>query len=342
MENEDLYKILNSFKSRTEAYQYFGFCGNNQGITRLQNIARSVGFDLKIYDIRRKSPKKYCKQCNKEFIDYEKIFCSRSCAAKYNNSLRKHSEKTKIKISKSLTKINKFYEKRKCPNCDKIFETLNINKKICCSQKCGSNYGGRLNRNNSTGGHKITLICHECKQPFIINWNKRNQKFCSNNCRFKNKDYLLSISNINRLRCSSLEEKKRLRDIGRKGGFGLKGKTENGTKYSSKLEKQCFEWLEENKIKFHPHKYLPNSSKVSDIYLNDYDLWVELDGINREKKKKWLGRDYEYWTNKLEIYKQNNLNYKIFYTLSDLKEYIEEKNNNGAAEAAANIIFKKN
>jgi hypothetical protein len=120
----------------------------------------------------------------------------------------------------------------------------------------------------------------------------------------------------------NVEERKYLRDIGKKGGYGKKGYTNKGTYYASNFEKQCFEYLENNNILFEAHKYIPNSSKVSDIYLIEKDLWIELDGINREKKKEWLGKDYDYWLNKLKIYKEQNLSYKIIYKLEELKNII--------------------
>ena len=119
--------------------------------------------------------------------------------------------------------------------------------------------------------------------------------------------------------CENIDNRKRLRDIGRKGGYGKKGYTKNGTYYASSFEKQCFEYLEENNIKFKAHKEIPNSSKVSDIYLPIQNLWIELDGINREQKKKYIGKSYEYWMNKLKTYKQNNLTYKVIYTLEEFK-----------------------
>lgn len=54
--------------------------------------------------------KKFCLYCGKELDltnrDKRSKFCNSSCAAKYNNSKRKHSEETKKKISKALTKNN--------------------------------------------------------------------------------------------------------------------------------------------------------------------------------------------------------------------------------------------
>ena len=116
-----------------------------------------------------------------------------------------------------------------------------------------------------------------------------------------------------------------MRDIGRKGGFGKKGTTEGGTRYDSNLEKICFEYLESKNIKFEAHKNIPNSSKISDVYLIDQNIWVELDGINREKRKKWLGKDYEYWLEKINIYKRESLDMRIVYNLEDLIRVIEKR-----------------
>ena len=95
-----------------------------------------------------------------------------------------------------------------------------------------------------------------------------------------------------------------------------------GIKYSSNFEKECFEFLIENNIEFTPHKNIPNSSKISDIYFKNIDLYIELDGINREKKNKWLKDEYKYWLDKLEIYKKQKLNYKILYNFKEFKNFI--------------------
>jgi hypothetical protein len=265
---------------------------------------------------------KICENCGKEHKGTygSGRFCSKTCARGFSTKAKR--KEINEAVRKKLTKYNKIIETRICPTCNKSFETISTSNKTCCSSKCGSIYGGKLNKNKMHGNHspQITLICKECKLPFEVNWNKRSQQFCSNDCRHINKEYLSNISSKMKITCNTIEARKRLRDIGRKGGFGQKGYTEKGTYYESNLEKQSFEYLEKNNIKFVPHKHIPNSSKVSDIYLIDKNLWIELDGINREKKKKWLGQDYQYWLNKLDIYKQNNLKYKIIYTLNELKD----------------------
>jgi endogenous inhibitor of DNA gyrase (YacG/DUF329 family) len=168
--------------------------------------------------------------------------------------------------------------------------------------------------------HNIEKTCKECQKLFTINWNKRDQEFCSNHCsaiaRNKNSNHKNILSQRMAEAYSSEESRKRLRDIGRKGGFGTRGITSEGTRYESLFEKKSFEYLEKNHIPFEPHKPIPNSSKVSDIYLIDRDLWIELDGINREAKKKWLGTDYKYWKEKLKLYQKLGLRYQICLTFN--------------------------
>jgi len=85
-----------------------------------------------------------------------------------------------------------------------------------------------------------------------------------------------------------------------------------------------FEFLENLDIDFISHRSIPNTSKVSDLYLPLLDLWIELDGINRERKKKWLGSDYDYWISKLKLYDIQKFKYKIFYSTSEFESFIKE------------------
>lgn len=240
-------------------------------------------------------------------------FCSVKCSRGFSTKAKRKeiNEKVSTKLKKFKPLINKT-----CPICKKKFLTVK-NNKICCSSKCGAIYGGSIKKYNN--GHFIDFICPVCNNKFLVPWNKRYKKYCSKVCRNKSNDYKELLSKKAKLVCNSAEAKIHMRDIGRKGGFGKRGITNNGNRYESLLEKQCFEWLEENSIKFEPHKYIPNSSKVSDIFLVDKNLWIELDGINREKKKEWLGKSYDYWINKLNIYKEHKLNYMIIYNLDELK-----------------------
>ena len=201
-----------------------------------------------------------------------------------------------------------------------------------CDSKCARSFSTKVKRKEINKKVSETLLkknlkpirfCEVCGTE--LNRSKRKKiKTCGNSCGSKLKwldsDYKEYMSKLTKKRCETLEERKRLRDIGRKGGFGNKGYTKGGTHHHSNLEKKCFEFLEENKIKFLPHKNIPNSSKVSDVYLIDKDLWVEIDGIDRDKRRKWIGKDYDYWLEKLEIYKKNNLNFKVVKNFKEFRD----------------------
>lgn len=220
----------------------------------------------------------------------------------------------------------------KCENCNKSIEVKYGSGRFC-SSFCARSFSSSINKeirnnkiSNSLKIDKIIKECPVCNSKFEVIPSRDRISSCSRKCsgilRWKNQDYRDNLEKSIRERCSTIEEKSRLRDIGRKGGFGNKGKLENGINYSSNLEKECFQFLVDSKIKFIPHKNIPNSSKISDIYFEDIDLYIELDGINRKKKQKWLEDEYKYWLNKLEIYEKNKLNYKIIYSLKEFKEFI--------------------
>ncbi len=205
-----------------------------------------------------------------------------------------------------------------------------------CSVKCARGFSTKEKRSlinekvskkiANTGNKPISKICENCGNDFIVKWKRRNQKTCSKKCgcqlKWKDDNYVRNMKENMVKICSSIEKRKRLRDIGRKGGFGKRGVTKNGTRYESIFEKNCFEYLEYKNIKFEAHKEIPNSAKISDIYLVERDEWIEIDGINREKKKKYIGKNYEYWLEKLELYKKLNLKYKIIYNVEELKKHL--------------------
>jgi len=45
----------------------------------------------------------------------------------------------------------------------------------------------------------------------------------------------------------------------------------------------------------------------------------------REKKKKWLGRSYKSWIEKIEEYRNKNLDMIIIKDLSEIQSYIEAR-----------------
>ena len=127
MKNENLYEILDNFKTKAEAYKYFGFSPNSIGISTLKNIAESVGFNLDIYKERR-HPKKHCLFCNIELKSKQYKFCSTSCAAKFNNPHRILKEET-ILLRKE-NRINRKLNKKPKP-CKKCGQVKCNNHEVC-------------------------------------------------------------------------------------------------------------------------------------------------------------------------------------------------------------------
>lgn len=216
-----------------------------------------------------------------------------------------------------------------CENCNKQHDGSYGSGRFC-SSKCARGFSTKAKRKeiNKKVSEKLTKeklikVCPECGKEFNPYANRSGIKFCSNPCslnnRLKRPEYRKALSKAQKKRCESIEERNRLRKIGRKGGFGNKGYTKRGIRFESNLEKKCFEHLDILGLKYEAHKIIPNSSKVSDIYLVDFDLWIEIDGIDREVKKKYLKENYEYWIHKLEIYEEHNLNYKIYKTFKEFQ-----------------------
>jgi hypothetical protein len=225
---------------------------------------------------------------------------------------------------------------KRCENCD-LEHNGNYGSGRFCNDKCARSFSTKKNREqiNKKVSEKLKKFhigvirtCKVCGKE-IDSRKKRTIQTCSFSCsgklRWLDDEYRDNLTKKIQDRCSSVSEKERLKQIGRKGGFGSKGYTDNGVYYDSKIEKTCFEFLEKNKIIFTPHKTIPNSTKVSDVYIDSIGLWIEIDGIDREKRKEWLSENYRYWQQKLEIYKEQNLNFVIVKTFKEFCEVIKER-----------------
>lgn len=250
-----------------------------------------------------------CEQCNLENDGSfgSGRFCSKKCSAAF--STKNKRKEINERVSKSLSG-----------------RTQTIERILKTSGEKNGNYkhGKKRNKEILNRKPKLIKVCLVCNSQFEVYWKKRNQKYCSTKC---SKSSIITKSKISeklQKHYSNKENRKRLKEIGRKGGFGKKGYTDKGIRYESTFEKSVFDYLDSNSIKYQPHKDIPNSTKVSDLYLPSLDLWVELDGINREKKKKWIGEDYNYWLEKIKIYEVQNLKYKVVYNLEEFKRLITQ------------------
>lgn len=226
-----------------------------------------------------------------------------------------------------------------CENCG-LNNEGNYGSGRFCNQKCAKSYSTKFKRNDINKKVSETLLnkkikpnryCEYCGK--ILDKNKRKKiKTCNSSCASKlnwsDSDFRKKIVQQIREKCEGENERKRLRDIGKKGGFGKKGYTDNGVYFESSLEKKCYEFLDSNHINYIPHKQIPNSTKITDIFLIDYNIWIELDGINREKNKSWLKENYTYWLEKLMIYEEQNLRFSVIYNYDEFCNFINKLTNN--------------
>ena len=128
-------ELFSEFNKICEIYAFFGVEDTPYNNKYVHKIADEIGFDFSSY---REKRKRFCLHCGKELKPGQKKFCSSSCAAKHNNSGRKHSEETKEKIARSLSKTGTIQKKEKfCLLCGK--ELKSGQYKFCCN-KCYQEY----------------------------------------------------------------------------------------------------------------------------------------------------------------------------------------------------------
>ena len=126
-----VYNLFCEFNKICEIYDFFGVEDTPYNNRHIHEIADEIGFDFAKYKEKRK---RFCFECGKELKRGQKKFCCSSCSAKYNNKGRVHSEETKEKIAKALTKGEyKVKEQSICPVCGK---TLKNRQSVYCSHEC--------------------------------------------------------------------------------------------------------------------------------------------------------------------------------------------------------------
>lgn len=216
-----------------------------------------------------------------------------------------------------------------CKKCGKEFledwrKDKDARKTPClfCCRSC-SNLRTHSDETKKKISSSLTRADRYCKACGVL-IPKRNKKGVCSKCSHTTKEYKEKISKIVTARVASIDERNRLGEIGKKGGFGKKGYTKKGTYFQSALEEKCFCFLEDSNIVFDPHRRIPGSSKISDIYLNDFDIWIELDGMNRDRIKKYplFKKAYEEWINKMKLYEERKLNLYIIKKYEDFIDII--------------------
>jgi hypothetical protein len=244
-----------------------------------------------------------CKNCNvKESVKYSKYssgkFCSKSCSKSYSTKHKR--QEINDKVSKKL-KGNKRSEETK--------------------KKMSMNSGSHKESVRNKIRESVKKFYKTEKGMWVI---ENTRKIMTG--RIVSDETRQRIIDSSKIRFSDVEERRKMGEIGfNSSSWGVTGITESGIKYQSLFEKRCFDLLDSLSIIYEDHKYLPNSSKSCDIFINN--LWIELDGVGRERRQDFLNKKYNktienYWDKKMEEYKINNLKLKIFCCFTDFKKFI--------------------
>jgi len=132
---EKVLELFKTFNKICDIYAFFGVKDTPKNNRYVHEIGDRIGFDFSYY---KEKKKKYCLYCGKELKRGQKKFCCNSCAATYNNKGKKHSEETKLKIAKTLSKTGNIIKKEKyCLYCGK---ELKSGQHQYCSIKCFQNF----------------------------------------------------------------------------------------------------------------------------------------------------------------------------------------------------------
>lgn len=148
---EDIKKyfdLFDSFKSKKQIFEYFGVSDNTEHNKILKKVGELVGFDFSVYK-ERQHPSKFCTCCGKKLKKGQDKFCSKSCAAKFNNKERVITVAHREKTSKSLKEFNKSNPREKvlyryiCENCgEEFFSRRKVKEgRNCFCKKCKKNIG---------------------------------------------------------------------------------------------------------------------------------------------------------------------------------------------------------
>jgi hypothetical protein len=136
-------------------------CKNKSSLTQHEIRCKENINRIKISIPEKKiKPKRKCLNCGEETINDK--FCSKSCAASFNNKNRKYSVETKEKISKSVKLYNethKVQKIRKCIFCKKTFivqrnKSGKFSNSKFCSSECRNKYLSKINKEIGSGGFR--------------------------------------------------------------------------------------------------------------------------------------------------------------------------------------------
>lgn len=237
-------------------------------------------------NLKKKSWERICPDCGKKVITEVP-----RATVVYCKSCREH--KIKIHKEKKLKRINrKTYDF--CQICNNRIENSKNKQRTIVCDKC-KNLKDKFKEEHREG-EKYYKFCKKCGNKFEVLKDYFWNSLVCKDCRKK----LINCSNT-------------------KHRFGYQGNCSDGHRFSSLNEQDYDEWLNEKGVKHIPQLRLKPTLRRCDFYLPDYNIYLEIDGLNKEDDIDWYGKlsDYEKLNLKL------NKDYFIFKPVS--KNFIVNK-----------------
>jgi very-short-patch-repair endonuclease len=292
MVETEILNILDECDSINEiCLKLYSYC-NGRTIKKIKSIILEYGYENKfLLNSKEKYYKnpKLCLECG-NIINYNpgniKNFCNSSCSATYNNKKRgKHTEETKIKISKSLKQSVKS-KKPKEENTDRIHSSIFCdvcNKELTLKQK---------NRGNTHCSPKCSKSDPKVKKK-ISDKNGTHQGWKSRNIKSYPEIFFSRVLSENLI---EFEFNKMIK------------KRDLGINCDSNYFLDFY--FDKNKIDLEidggQHKYRKDHDRIRDELLikNGYTVYrIEWKSINSENGKKYIKNEI----NKFLIFYQNKI-----------------------------------
>lgn len=284
MNRSELIFLLNNTDTVRSVKKYLGGLHENlHGTNKMMKICADLDIDFNQEFAKNIVKHNNCNECGLE-IKLNKKYCDSSCAAKYNNRNRKHSEDTKNKIRDTITRKYR------------AGEITIKNRSIKGHRHRNSNiYNKELS--------KYVYICANCGNEFMTDKPPSEAtKNCSKKCS-----------------TSQIFNNRRYRNGSRKTFYYYNKHTSELVTLESTWEVTLAEFLDRNNINWiRPNSivWIDHENKerlyYPDFYLKDYDLYVD------PKNPYCMKRD----AYKMQyIENRNNIIYgDVQYLLNDLKQ----------------------
>jgi len=286
-----------------------------------------------------------CKKCSEEYrikrftkkVDIERECIDPTCKKKFIGKTARSTQsycpeckakREELRKQKILKELNRKHYRTCRGGCNRIFEVENasvpstyicteckvdIDKKKTIPKKCD-----RCPRIVLVSSKLCTfLLCDVCKSDpeayKVFYEDGKPYRNCICGEKFELKSVKSQIYCCPKHRPIKQETKPRPK-FAKKNHFGYFGITSDDHDFDSLNEQDVDEWLFYNHIRHIPHPRIGKSLKRADQYLPDFDLYIEVDGLDRKDDLDWYG--------KLEMYSKMQFSYHI---IKPVTHYNEDK-----------------